>query len=129
MAHTDPNTHSPRCCLQIVLDWLGKLLHLPPQFLARPPAGTKAAVWGDRALQGGGVIQSTASESTLVALLAARQRATNGATTAYPRLVAYTSDQVTDWLRQCVRAPACSHLFAWGCSAKSGGLQRGPPAG
>ena len=53
-----------------------------------------------------------------MALLAARQRATQGATTDYPRLVAYTSDQVTDWLRQCLRVPPCRHLFAWTCSAK-----------
>ncbi|MDX2016639.1 MAG: pyridoxal-dependent decarboxylase [Planctomycetota bacterium] len=45
-----------------VLDWLGTLLDLPAPFLS--PSRT-----------GGGVIQGTASEATLVALLAARARA------------------------------------------------------
>src|SRR5687767_47787 len=45
-----------------VLDWLVDLLGLPPKF------------------RGGGVIQDTASSATLVALIAARERATGGAT-------------------------------------------------
>lgn len=46
----------------ITLDWLGDLIGLPEEFLSR--GGT-----------GGGVIQGTASEATIVALLASRARA------------------------------------------------------
>jgi aromatic-L-amino-acid decarboxylase len=61
-----------------VMDWVGSMLALPPTF--RGPSG-------------GGVIQGTASEATLVALVAARhrQRARHGADPQ--RLVAYTSTQ------------------------------------
>lgn len=45
-----------------MMDWLGKMLDLPAKFLAC--SGGK----------GGGVIQGTASESTLVALLGARAK-------------------------------------------------------
>ncbi|ODN06479.1 Aromatic-L-amino-acid decarboxylase [Orchesella cincta] len=56
---------SPACTeLEVVtLDWLGKAIDLPPQFLSGPSNG-----------KGGGVIQGTASEATLVALLSARTR-------------------------------------------------------
>ncbi len=67
-----------------VLDWLVDLLGLPGRFLS-----TAA---------GGGVIQDSASSSTLTALIAARERATAGAVNergvvygAAPRLIAYTS--------------------------------------
>ncbi|KAK3585055.1 hypothetical protein CHS0354_009906 [Potamilus streckersoni] len=55
---------SPACTeLEVVtLDWLGKMLDLPPDFLSC--SGGK----------GGGVIQGTASEATLVALLSARTK-------------------------------------------------------
>ncbi|GBP60907.1 Aromatic-L-amino-acid decarboxylase [Eumeta japonica] len=55
---------SPACTeLEVVmLDWLGQMLGLPEQFLARSGG------------EGGGVIQGTASEATLVALLAAKSR-------------------------------------------------------
>lgn len=84
---------SPACTeLEIiVMDWLAKLIGLPEQFLHVASRG-----------KGGGVIQTTASESTLISLLAAR-------TEAFRRyrerlgdvadaeinnmLVAYTSDQ------------------------------------
>lgn len=46
-----------------MLDWLGKMLDLPAEFLAC--SGGK----------GGGVIQGTASEATLVALLGAKAKA------------------------------------------------------
>ncbi|XP_071531630.1 aromatic-L-amino-acid decarboxylase isoform X2 [Panulirus ornatus] len=82
---------SPACTeLEVVMmDWLGQLLGLPPQFLAA--SGGK----------GGGVIQGTASEATLVALLSARAKAlrllkekTPNLDPATPsKLVAYTSDQ------------------------------------
>lgn len=45
-----------------MLDWLGQMLGLPEQFLARSGG------------EGGGVIQGTASEATLVALLGAKNR-------------------------------------------------------
>lgn len=56
---------SPACTeLEVVMmDWMGKMLDLPKEFLAC--SGGK----------GGGVIQGTASEATLVALLGAKARA------------------------------------------------------
>jgi aromatic-L-amino-acid decarboxylase len=65
-----------------VLDWLVEMLDLPRQFLS-----TSA---------GGGVIQDSASSSSLCAILAARERATNLASNARgcrQPLVAYTSSQ------------------------------------
>ena len=61
-----------------MLDWMRIALGLPERF----------ASIGN----GGGVIQGTASEATLVALLAARQRA-RAAGTADEKMVVYTSDQ------------------------------------
>jgi aromatic-L-amino-acid/L-tryptophan decarboxylase len=65
---------SPACTeLEVVmLDWLGKMLDLPADFLAC--SGGK----------GGGVIQSSASEATLVALLGAKAKALHGAKEANP---------------------------------------------
>lgn len=48
----------------VVLDWLGEMVGLPPAFLDGPSGH-----------MGGGVIQGTASEAALVAMLAARARA------------------------------------------------------
>lgn len=65
-----------------VLDWLVPMLGLPGKFLATS--------------QGGGVIQDTASSSSLCAMLAARERATNFQSNRKGcdgRLVAYTSNQ------------------------------------
>ena len=65
-----------------VLDWLVEMLGLPAKFLSSS--------------NGGGVIQDTASNSSLCALLAARERATNFASNERGcdgRLVAYTSSQ------------------------------------
>ncbi|KAK4319953.1 hypothetical protein Pmani_009155 [Petrolisthes manimaculis] len=78
---------SPACTeLEVVMmDWLGQLIGLPQEFLFTP-GGT-----------GGGVILSTASEATLVALLSARSKKLKelGHTpiSDHPPLVAYTSDQ------------------------------------
>ncbi len=72
-----------------VLDWLVEMLGLPEKFSSR---GTGVASRG----AGGGVIQDTASSSSLCALLAARERATNYASNENGcdgRLVAYTSSQ------------------------------------
>ena len=77
--------------VQIVMDWLGKLLGLPQQFLSRTAEGSLAA--------GGGVIQGTASEAALVCMLAARARTMAGRPTSdMAKLVAYTSEQVTPQL-------------------------------
>jgi len=65
-----------------VLDWLVQMLGLPPKFLSTET--------------GGGVIQDTASSSTLCALLAARERATQNSSNRHGcdgRLVAYASSQ------------------------------------
>ena len=66
-----------------VLDWLVPMLGLPSRFLSTE--------------SGGGVIQDTASSSTLCAMIAARERATNYATSHRgcqgDGLVAYTSNQ------------------------------------
>lgn len=83
---------SPACTeLEVVmLDWLGKMLGLPNEFLAC--SGGKA----------GGVIQGTASEATLVALLGAKARAVRRAKEEHPdwtdavinsKLIAYASEQ------------------------------------
>ncbi|XP_038832334.1 aromatic-L-amino-acid decarboxylase-like isoform X3 [Salvelinus namaycush] len=83
---------SPACTEleTVMMDWLGKMLKLPEDFIA----GTHG--------QGGGVIQGTASEATLVALLAARCRVVRmilASDPQYPetgitsKLVAYSSDQ------------------------------------
>lgn len=83
---------SPACTEleTVMLDWLGKMIGLPELFLA----GSKG--------EGGGVIQGTASEATLMALLAARTKVTKRLQTENPdlseaeivsRMVAYSSDQ------------------------------------
>ncbi|NP_998507.1 aromatic-L-amino-acid decarboxylase [Danio rerio] len=83
---------SPACTEleTVMLDWLGKMLKLPEDFLA----GTKG--------KGGGVIQSTASEATLITLLAARSKIVRLIQADHPdrsetdiisKLVAYSSDQ------------------------------------
>lgn len=77
---------SPACTeLEMqMMDWLGLMLHLPPEFLFSS---------GGR---GGGVIQGTASEATLVALLGARSKIMSeksNETEILNKLVAYTSEQ------------------------------------
>ncbi|KAH8255584.1 hypothetical protein KR038_006804 [Drosophila bunnanda] len=83
---------SPACTeLEVVMmDWLGKMLDLPAEFLAC--SGGK----------GGGVIQGTASESTLVALLGAKAKKVQEVKAQHPewdentivaKLVGYCSDQ------------------------------------
>ena len=66
-----------------MLDWMRELLDLPTRFASTSDTG-------------GGVIQSSASEATLVAILSARWRATRGAVNAdgdTTRLVAYATAQ------------------------------------
>jgi len=75
-----------------VLDWLVSMLGLPHKFLS-----TDA---------GGGVIQDTASNASLCALLAARERATNFASHQRGcdgKLVAYTSTQAHSSIEKAVR--------------------------
>lgn len=67
-----------------MMDWLARMLDLPQDFLFS--SGGK----------GGGVIQGTASEATLVALLGARSRIMaikKDESELLSKLVAYTSDQ------------------------------------
>uniref|UniRef100_A0A8C5UV88 Histidine decarboxylase n=1 Tax=Microcebus murinus TaxID=30608 RepID=A0A8C5UV88_MICMU len=84
---------SPACTeLEMnVMDWLAKMLGLPEHFLHHHPSS-----------QGGGVLQSTVSESTLIALLAARKSKILEMKRSEPdadesslnaRLIAYASDQ------------------------------------
>ncbi|RMC15847.1 hypothetical protein DUI87_08052 [Hirundo rustica rustica] len=83
---------SPACTEleTVMLDWLGKMINLPEEFLAGKDG------------QGGGVIQGSASEATLIALLAARTKTIRQVQSENPelteaeimgRLVAYASDQ------------------------------------
>lgn len=76
---------SPACTeLEVVmLDWLGQMLGLPEEFLARS---------GGR---GGGVIQGTASEATLVALLGAKAKAIHHLKKEHPDL---TESQIIEKL-------------------------------
>jgi aromatic-L-amino-acid decarboxylase len=76
---------SPACTEveTLMLDWMQELLDLPASF--RSTSAT-----------GGGVIQGTASEATLVAILSARWRATGGAVNHdgdTTRLIAYATSQ------------------------------------
>nr|XP_029709076.1 histidine decarboxylase-like [Aedes albopictus] len=84
---------SPACTEleSIVMNWLGKMIGLPDDFLHIPGVS-----------KGGGVIQTTASEATLVCLLAGRTQAIRKFHEHSPgqqdaeinaRLVAYCSDQ------------------------------------
>ncbi|KAG8234697.1 hypothetical protein J437_LFUL015351 [Ladona fulva] len=88
-----PGASSPACTEleAVVMDWLGKMIGLPDDFL-HSASGSK----------GGGVIQTTASEATFVALLAGRTEAIRRYQKLCPdledaevnsRLVAYCSDQ------------------------------------
>nr|XP_061789328.1 aromatic-L-amino-acid decarboxylase-like isoform X2 [Nerophis lumbriciformis] len=87
-----PGAASPACTEleTVMLDWLGRMLQLPECFIA----GTHG--------HGGGVIQGTASEATLMSLLAARCKAIRRVQSINPEksepeivksLVAYTSEQ------------------------------------
>ncbi|XP_031791874.1 aromatic-L-amino-acid decarboxylase isoform X6 [Piliocolobus tephrosceles] len=87
-----PGAASPACTEleTVMMDWLGKMLELPKAFLT------------EKAGEGGGVIQGSASEATLVALLAARTKVIHRLQAASPeltqaaimeKLVAYSSDQ------------------------------------
>jgi aromatic-L-amino-acid/L-tryptophan decarboxylase len=86
---------SPACTeLELrVVDWMAELLDLPVRFRNTSESG-------------GGVIQGTASEATLVAVLSARWRATNGAVNAdgdTSRLVAYASEHAHSSIEKALR--------------------------
>jgi aromatic-L-amino-acid/L-tryptophan decarboxylase len=86
---------SPACTeLELrVVDWMAELLDLPPQFL-------------NTSANGGGVIQGTASEATLVAVLSARWRATGGAVNDdgdTSRLVAYATAHAHSSIEKALR--------------------------
>ena len=75
-----------------VLDWLVELLGLPDQFMSRGA--------------GGGVIQDSASSAVLCALLAARERATDGTSNkagVNRRLTVYASTQAHSSIEKAVR--------------------------
>ncbi len=75
-----------------VMDWLVEMLALPPRFKSTS--------------SGGGVIQDTASSATLCALLAARERASDGRSNlsgAAGGLIAYTSTQAHSSVEKAVR--------------------------
>ena len=76
---------SPACTEleTLMLDWMAELLALPARFRSDSPSG-------------GGVIQGSASEAALVAILSARWRSTGGAVNGdgdTSRLVAYATAQ------------------------------------
>jgi aromatic-L-amino-acid decarboxylase len=84
---------SPACTeLEVhVLDWLVSMLGLPEKF---------------RPMEGGGVIQDSASSATLCALLAARERVTGLVSNEQGcdgKLVAYTSSQAHSSVEKAVR--------------------------
>ncbi|KAG8001271.1 Histidine decarboxylase [Nibea albiflora] len=109
---------SPACTeLEMnVLDWLCKALGLPSFFLHYHPDS-----------RGGGVLQSTVSESTLVALLAARKdkilqlRAEVDQdvddSVLNSRLVAYASDQGIEYAHSFVFNPAKWLMVSFDCTA------------
>ncbi|KAJ0239147.1 hypothetical protein HA466_0236510 [Hirschfeldia incana] len=71
----------------IVLDWLAKLLNLPEQFLSKG--------------NGGGVIQGSASEAILVAMIGARDKVLRRVgKNALGKLVVYSSDQTHSALQK-----------------------------
>lgn len=91
-----------------MLDWLGQMLDLPSEFLAKS---------GGR---GGGVIQGTASEATLVALLGAKAKILHDLkkenpdwTDEYilPKLVGYCSSKLLFYTWLLSSAQRCTGEF------------------
>jgi aromatic-L-amino-acid decarboxylase len=83
-----------------VLDWMVTLLGLPDRFRSTGPDGTAGA--------GGGVIQDSASSSTLCALLAARERSL-AAGAELGDLVVYGSTQAHSALEKGARVAGLRH--------------------
>lgn len=105
---------SPACTeLEVVvMDWLAKFLNLPTEFLHSSEG------------PGGGVIQGSASESVLVAVLAAREQAVKRIQATHPdlteseirgRLMAYSGDQSNSCIEKaCVLAAVPYRLLPAG---------------
>jgi len=99
-----------------VLDWLVHAMGLPERFLS---AGGSVGASGDPKSErrGGGVLQDTASSAALVALVAARERATAFATDAcgigaFGRaIVVYTSDQAHSSIEKAARLAGLGKEF------------------
>ncbi|XP_030652508.1 aromatic-L-amino-acid decarboxylase isoform X12 [Nomascus leucogenys] len=126
---------SPACTEleTVMMDWLGKMLELPKSFLA------------EKAGEGGGVIQGSASEATLVALLAARTKVIHRLQAASPeltqaaimeKLVAYSSDQAHSSVERAgliggvkLKAIPSDGNFAMRASALQEALERDKAAG
>nr|XP_020024017.1 aromatic-L-amino-acid decarboxylase [Castor canadensis] len=126
---------SPACTEleTVMMDWLGKMLELPEAFLA------------GKSGEGGGVIQGSASEATLVALLAARTKMIQKLKTTSPeltqaaimdKLVAYSSDQAHSSVERAgliggvrLKAIPSDGNFAMQASALQEALQRDKAAG
>ena len=86
----------------LMLDWMQELLGLPDRFRTTTELG-------------GGAIQGSASEATLVAIVAARWRATGGAINATGdtlKLTAYTSDHATPPSRRDFESPASEPIVS-----------------
>lgn len=80
-----------------VLDWMARLCDLPEKFLSTS--------------KGGGVIQGTASEATLVAMVAARHQLRTRRPDINPgTLVAYTSTQAHSSVLKATRIAGIEHL-------------------
>uniref|UniRef100_A0A2I3TP36 Aromatic-L-amino-acid decarboxylase n=2 Tax=Pan TaxID=9596 RepID=A0A2I3TP36_PANTR len=126
---------SPACTEleTVMMDWLGKMLELPKAFL------------NEKAGEGGGVIQGSASEATLVALLAARTKVIHRLQAASPeltqaaimeKLVAYSSDQAHSSVERAgliggvkLKAIPSDGNFAMRASALQEALERDKAAG
>ncbi|KAF6301598.1 dopa decarboxylase [Rhinolophus ferrumequinum] len=130
-----PGAASPACTEleTVMMDWLGKMLQLPEAFLA------------EKAGEGGGVIQGSASEATLMSLLAARAKVTKRLQAASPglteaavleKLVAYSSDQAHSSVERAgliggvkLKAIPSDDKFAMRASALQEALERDKAAG
>ncbi|GIL59409.1 hypothetical protein Vafri_14094 [Volvox africanus] len=83
-----------------MMDWLAELCGLPASFRCNGGSGP-----------GGGVIQGTASEAAVVALLAARARALRGKSPGDKlKLVAYASDQAHSCFRKACMVVGIDHV-------------------
>ncbi|GIM15937.1 hypothetical protein Vretimale_18591 [Volvox reticuliferus] len=83
-----------------MMDWLAELCGLPASFRCNGGTGP-----------GGGVIQGTASEAAVVALLAARARALRGKPPGDKlKLVAYASDQAHSCFRKACMVVGIDHI-------------------
>ena len=95
-----------------MLDWLVHAMGLPARFLSTGEPGAPA---GERL--GGGVLQDTASSAALVAIVAARERATHFASDAHGlaatgrAVCCYTSDQAHSSIEKSARIAGIGREF------------------